>query len=112
MTVCEQHESMVNRQDEDARNITRIFSDLAVISNNLKNISDSVLQHHHEADREGGMRDRVLKMSIAVDGNTTKISTLGRQVWRIGIVGGVIGGLIGKLTPELINAIFKLLAHV
>lgn len=78
-----------------------VARDLAVIKSMLSAIQDRMMHHVDEGERPGGYRDRLIVAEL-------EISTIKKGYWKACIVSGIIGGMLGNLTPDLINAVFKI----
>jgi len=58
--------------------------------------------HVAEAEKQGGIRDRVGLLEAAIRIQQDNISTIKQGYWKACIVSGVVGGLLARLCPDLI----------
>lgn len=77
---------------------------------------DVCLKHVEESNREGGYRDRLLRME-QVQGNfketlVTLDKHIGKMSTRAAVIGGVIGGLIGAASPSTIQLLVQAIVKV
>jgi hypothetical protein len=84
--TCEQH--------------IQIASDMAVIKNDMSYVRNKICKHVDEGEKEGGFRDRVLRLEIDV-------SELKKRFWLSSILGGIVGALIGSGSNDAIVALIK-----
>ena len=79
-----------------------ICSKIGEIHALLIKLDASITSHILEADRAGGVRDRVAALEAIATANAKSISTIKQGYWKTCLVSGVVGGLLARLAPDLI----------
>ncbi len=72
----------------------------------LSELKNAIIQHISEAEREGGIRDRVKKLENEVE--AVKAAQK-KEIIKVGLIAGFIGALLGHLVPDLGFWIIKFL---
>ena len=72
------------------------------IIESLSRIENKICNHIREGETpKTGFRDRFIVLEQIVN-------TLKKSYWKTALVAGLVGGLLGKLTPEVFNALIKI----
>lgn len=68
--------------------------------------------HIHEADKPGGIRERVLLLESAIGIQQEAISTIKKSYWKVGIAYSIVGGLIARLAPDVLWYFIQKAVHL
>jgi hypothetical protein len=78
------------------------------IDDTLDRIESRVCQHISEGEREGGFRDRIIKLEITVQEILSReIKELKIRFWSSAIIGGLIGALLGSGSNDILAMFIK-----
>ena len=95
METCNQHADMCMR-------LGTIQATLESLDKNISTVICDFKNHVHDAEKPGGVRDRVGTTEAAIRVLRGEISVIKQGYWKACIVSGVVGGLLARLAPDLI----------
>lgn len=102
---CESH-------GEFCEKLGSIQATLASFAKELAENNRSIREHIIEAEKPGGVRERVSNLEAALMVVNGEISTIKKGYWKACIVSALIGGLIARLGPDIIGDTLKYVVKI
>lgn len=92
---CSEHGAMCGK-------IGNMDAKIDALKASVDRVLENVESHIHEADKPGGVRDRVSTLESTIRIQHEMISTIKAGYWKACIVSAIVGGLFARLAPEMI----------